>query len=62
MLYASTGSMRCFECDDVGHNHIACSHKAANQHTYGGGAAASTVTEAAFLSQSTQLLVSRVLL
>ena len=47
MLYASTGSMRCFECDDVGHKRNACSHKATDQHTYDGGAAASAATEAA---------------
>lgn len=26
MLYASSGSMRCFECGDVGHKRFACAH------------------------------------
>ncbi|XP_066528482.1 uncharacterized protein [Hoplias malabaricus] len=26
-VYASTGSMRCFECGDVGHKRLACPHK-----------------------------------
>ncbi|KAL6459477.1 hypothetical protein MHYP_G00329490 [Metynnis hypsauchen] len=28
MLYASTGSMRCFECGDVGHERLICPHRA----------------------------------
>ncbi|KAL6464118.1 hypothetical protein MHYP_G00285090 [Metynnis hypsauchen] len=28
MLYASTGSMRCFECGDVGHKRLICPHRA----------------------------------
>lgn len=27
MVYATTGSMRCFECGDIGHKHLACPHK-----------------------------------
>ncbi|XP_026109417.1 uncharacterized protein LOC113081545 [Carassius auratus] len=28
MVYANTGSMRCFECGDINHKRIACPHKA----------------------------------
>ncbi|RXN23771.1 Homeobox goosecoid [Labeo rohita] len=27
MVYATTGSVRCFECGDVGHKRLACPHK-----------------------------------
>ena len=47
MVYASTGSMKCLECGDVGHKHVACPHKAADQHTYSGAAVSSTAAEAA---------------
>lgn len=26
-VYANTGNMKCFECGDVGHKHLACPHK-----------------------------------
>lgn len=29
-LYASTGSMRCFECGDIGHKRFSCPHKEQN--------------------------------
>jgi len=28
MIYANSGSMKCFECGDVGHKRMACPHKA----------------------------------
>ncbi|TWW76579.1 hypothetical protein D4764_13G0012410 [Takifugu flavidus] len=31
MVYASSGSMRCFECGDVGHKRVACPHRPANE-------------------------------
>ncbi|TWW71424.1 hypothetical protein D4764_17G0009070 [Takifugu flavidus] len=31
MVYASSGSMRCFECADVGHKRVACPHRPANE-------------------------------
>lgn len=34
LLYASTGSMKCFECGDIGHKKVACPHKVqANENT-----------------------------
>lgn len=30
MVYANSGSMKCFECGDVGHKRMACPHKAEN--------------------------------
>ncbi len=27
MVYATTGSVRCFECGDIGHKRLACPHK-----------------------------------
>ena len=30
MVYASTGSMKSFECGNVGHKRVACPHKAAD--------------------------------
>lgn len=27
MLYASTGSMQCFKCGDIGHRRLSCLHK-----------------------------------
>uniref|UniRef100_A0A0F8C3I3 CCHC-type domain-containing protein n=1 Tax=Larimichthys crocea TaxID=215358 RepID=A0A0F8C3I3_LARCR len=30
MVYASTGSMKCFECEDVGHKRVACPHRPAD--------------------------------
>lgn len=28
VVYANTGSMKCFECGDIGHKRMACPHKA----------------------------------
>ncbi len=26
-MYASSGSMKCFECEDVGHKRLTCPHR-----------------------------------
>lgn len=36
MVHASLRSMKRFECGDVGHKHVACPHKPADQRTYKG--------------------------
>ena len=33
MVYASSGSMKCFECGDVGHRRAACPHRPAGGRT-----------------------------
>ena len=41
MVYASMGSMKCFECGEVGHKRVACPHKAAVKRTYSAAASGS---------------------
>lgn len=36
MVYATTGSLRCFECGDIGHKRHACPHKQAEQRAEAG--------------------------
>ena len=45
MVYATTGSLRCFECGDVGHKRQACPHKANREEAAGpSGASAEEVS------------------
>ncbi len=45
MLYASTETLRCFECGDIGHKHFSCPHKARNPEGEGPSDEPQIVTE-----------------
>lgn len=46
MIYANTGSMKCFECGDVGHKRLACPHKAGNSGENTGPSTATVIMNA----------------
>ena len=56
MVYASSGSMKCFDCGDVGHKRFACPHR---QHTEGSAVVSDPPIVAAVVEgESSQLIVT----
>ena len=37
VVYANSGSMKCFECSDMGHKYLACSHRQRTEGSAGAG-------------------------
>lgn len=46
MIYANAGSMKCFECGDVGHKRLTCPHKAGTSEVNAGPSAAVVMANA----------------
>ena len=47
MMYASSGSLKCFECGDVGHKRFSCPHKQQTDEAAGDGSGVQAAAGAA---------------